>query len=240
VGLPLVLKLGMPHFQALLSGAYAMDQHFCHQPFLQNIPVLLALLGVWQINFFNRQTLAIMPYEDGLQYLPAYLQQLEMESNGKSVDREGVPLTYATAPVIWGGVGCNGQHAFMQLLHQGTQIIPVDFWVGTEANSEFAAQHQLLMASCLSQSQALMEGCYLDLTPHKKNPLAKYKQCMGNRPSTTLFYPKLTPEVLGTLIALYEHKVFVQGVLWNINSFDQWGVELAKGLTREKLNQQKS
>jgi glucose-6-phosphate isomerase len=231
VGLPIALSLGMARFREFLAGAHAIDNHFIQQPFSENVPVLMGLIGIWNINFWNNGTQAIIPYDDGLRQFPDYLQQLEMESNGKSVsalvgrmseETENL-VSYATAPIIWGGVGCNGQHAYMQLLHQGTQIIPVDFLIHVKGDEHFQEHHHLLLASCLSQSKALMEG-------ERSSSLAK--QCLGNRPSSTLMYPKLTPEVLGSLIALYEHKVFVQGVLWGINSFDQWGVELGKKLVK--------
>ncbi len=200
------------------------------------MPVLMALLSVWNINFEQYATQAIMPYEDGLHRLPDYLQQLEMESNGKKAHKVSGFVSNATAPVIWGGVGCNGQHAYMQLLHQGTQIIPVDFLVAALGQPEFEKHQQLLLASCFSQSKALMEGTGERIQPHlKTDRLQDAKQCFGNRPSNTLVFSKITPQVLGSLIALYEHKVFVQGVLWGINSFDQWGVELGKTLVKKIL-----
>jgi glucose-6-phosphate isomerase len=236
VGLPIALLLGMSHFRDFLSGAYAMDQHFYSAPLAQNMPVLMALLGIWNINFWECATQAIMPYDDGLRRLPDYLQQLEMESNGKKAHQVSGFVSNATAPVIWGGVGCNGQHAYMQLLHQGTQIIPVDFLVAALGHPAFEEDQQLLVTSCFSQSKALMEGTVENLDPNLiKDPLRDAKQCFGNRPSNTLVFSKLTPTVLGSLIALYEHKVFVQGVLWGVNSFDQWGVELGKTLIKEIL-----
>lgn len=227
VGLSIALLLGMSHFKALLAGAHEMDTHFYSAPFLQNMPVLMGLLGIWNINFEEYLTQAVIPYEDGLGLLPDYLQQLEMESNGKKAHQVSGFVPNTTAPVIWGGVGCNGQHAYMQLLHQGTQIIPVDFLVAAMGHPEFEAHHRLLMASCFSQSKALMEGTEENIDLNK--------QCFGNRPSNTIVFSKLTPKVLGSLIALYEHKVFVQGVLWGINSFDQWGVELGKTLVKKIL-----
>ncbi len=225
VGLPIALLIGMQNFKDFLAGAHEMDRHFHNAPFLENMPVLMALLGIWNINFWDCHTLAIIPYADGLKQFPDYLQQLEMESNGKKAAEKTGFVEHHTAPVIWGGVGCNGQHAYMQLLHQGTQIIPVDFLMATEAYPGFEAQHTLLVASCLSQSKALMEGNGHGI---QSDPLNDAKRCLGDRPSSTLLYPKLTPFVLGSLIALYEHKVFAQGVIWGINSFDQWGVELGK------------
>jgi len=234
VGLPIALFLGMAHFRDFLSGAHAIDQHFQTTPFDKNMPVLMALLGIWNINFEAYTTQAIIPYEDGLRRLPDYLQQLEMESNGKKAHQVSGFVSHATAPVIWGGVGCNGQHAYMQLLHQGTQIIPVDFLVAGQGHPDFKEHHQLLVASCLSQSKALMEGTKENSDPNvTKDHLSDAKQCFGNRPSNTLVFSQLTPKVLGALIAVYEHKVFVQSVLWEINAFDQWGVELGKTLIKE-------
>lgn len=227
VGLPIALLLGINGFKEFLLGAYEVDQHFKTAPFEKNMPVVMALLGIWNINFENCRTHAVIPYEDGLRRLPDYLQQLEMESNGKKAHKVSGFVPHNTAPVIWGGVGCNGQHAYMQLLHQGTQIIPVDFLVAAEGHVDFAEHHRLLVASCLSQSKALMEGTL--------GVADDAKQCFGNRPSNTLIFSKLTPKVLGSLIALYEHKVFVQGVIWEINSFDQWGVELGKSLIKQIL-----
>lgn len=236
VGLPIALLLGMSQFREFLAGAHAMDTHFRTAPFLRNMPVLMALIGIWNINFLGFGTLAVMPYEDGLEQLPAYLQQLEMESNGKcppfKTESDRFMHTY-TAPIIWGGVGCNGQHAYLQWLHQGSQIAPVDFLIGMQSPLGFEAQHQLLVASCLSQSKALMEGNARTIKP--EDSLLEAKRCAGNRPSSTLAYSALTPYSLGALLALYEHKVFVQGVLWGINSFDQWGVELGKKCVKEIL-----
>ncbi len=233
VGLPIALLLGGDHFKDFLAGANAMDEHFRFAPFLSNMPVLMALLGIWNINFWDCRTHAIIAYDDGLRQFPDYLQQLEMESNGKKAAKENGFVDHATAPIIWGGVGCNGQHAYMQLLHQGTQIVPVDFLIAAVGHSGFEEHHRLLMASCLSQSKALMEGNQPEMSGF--DPLNDAKQCFGNRPSNTLVYSKLTPRILGSLIALYEHKVFVQGVIWGINSFDQWGVELGKKLVKEIL-----
>lgn len=226
VGLPIALSIGMNNFKRVLAGAHAMDQHFYTAEFSKNIPVMQALIGIWNINFLNYNTLAIQPYADGLQLLPAYLQQLEMESNGKSAGNSGALVDYQTAPVIWGGVGCNGQHAYMQMLHQGTQVVPVDFLVARRSHNEPQDLQQLLIASCLGQSQALMTG--------RQDPLY-YKICPGNRPSTTLVFDIITPEVIGALIAMYEHKVFVQGTIWQIQPFDQWGVQLGKDLITDVL-----
>lgn len=226
VGLSIALYIGMENFQRLLHGAHAMDQHFSTAPFAENIPVLQALIGVWNINFNNHLSLCIQPYADGLQLLPSYLQQLEMESNGKSAANSGGMVNYQTAPVIWGGVGCNSQHAYMQMLHQGTQVVPVDFLVARRNHAGNTELQQLLVASCLGQSQALMNG---------RGNAESYKVCPGNRPSTTFMFDALTPETVGKLIALYEHKVFVQGVIWQIQSFDQWGVQLGKDLIKDAL-----
>jgi glucose-6-phosphate isomerase len=216
VGLPVAIAIGMDRFEELLAGARAMDEHFLNAPLETNMPVLLALLGIWYANFFGAQTHAVLPYAEALRELPAYLQQLEMESNGKGVDRDGHPLDYATAPVIWGAAGTNSQHAFHQLLHQGTHLIPCDFLVpgaGTGAAAENA----------LAQAAALMAG---------KEAAEPHRRFDGNRPSSTLMFKALDPHTLGQVLALYEHKVFVQGIIWNINSFDQWGVELGKDIAR--------
>ena len=228
VGLPIAIKLGMENFKKFLNGAYRLDQHFINTDFANNLPILLALIGIWNINFMQYKSLAIMPYLDSLEYFPSYLQQVEMESNGKTIDLQNNYLDYDTSPVIWGGVGCNGQHSYMQMLHQGSQIVPVDFLVATR-KSDF------LFANCLAQSQALMQGT------SDSTKLEKFKHCNGNRPNTIILFSELTPEILGALIALYEHKVFVQGIMWNINSFDQFGVELGKKLANKfilKLEQQ--
>ncbi|HSX19854.1 MAG TPA: glucose-6-phosphate isomerase [Gammaproteobacteria bacterium] len=226
VGLPVALTIGMENFKRLLHGAHMVDQHFATAPLAQNMPVLLGLLGIWNINFRQHATLCIQPYADGLQLLPAYLQQLEMESNGKSVANSGETVNYQTAPVIWGGVGCNGQHAYMQMLHQGTQVVPVDFLVARRAHAQNQELQQVLVASCLGQSQALMSG---------RTTKESYKACAGNKPSTTIMFDIITPEIIGKIIALYEHKVYVQGVIWQIQSFDQWGVQLGKDLIKDIL-----
>lgn len=238
IGLAIAIAIGMDNFKELLAGAHAMDEHFRKSEFKQNMPVILALLGIWNTNFFNIKTQAIIPYDQYLELLPAYLQQLEMESNGKSVSLDGKKLTYATAPVIWGAVGTNGQHAFHQLLLQGTQIIPVDFIIAANTHNPIGDHHLLLMANCLAQSQALMRGKNREevfaelikqgLTDDEAKKLTPHKIIPGNVPNNTIMMQQLTPATLGALLALYEHKVFVQGVIWNINSFDQWGVELGK------------
>ncbi len=226
VGLPVALAAGMDAFEELLEGARAMDAHFRNEPLERNMPVVLALLEIWCVNFFGTQTRAVIPYSEDLRDLPAYLQQLEMESNGKRVDRDGNEADYATAPVVWGAAGTPSQHSFHQLLHQGTRQIPVDFIVVGHDGKPSAAQ-AALAANALAQSAALAFGAPAPGAPHKTLP--------GNRPSSTLVLKDLTPRSLGALIALYEHKVFAEGVIWNLNSFDQWGVEHGKNLARALL-----
>ena len=222
VGLPVALAAGMDAFEDLLSGARAMDAHFRTEPLERNLPVLLALLEIWYVNFFGAQTRAVIPYSEDLRDLPAYLQQLEMESNGKRVDRDGNEVDYDTAPVVWGAPGTPSQHSFHQLLHQGTRLIPVDFIVAGEANP--SAAQAALATNALAQAAALAFGNPAPGAPHRALP--------GNRPSSTLLLDRLAPRDLGGLIAMYEHKVFVEGVIWNLNSFDQWGVEHGKALAR--------
>lgn len=246
IGLPIALAIGMSNFKELLSGAYSMDQHFQSAPFEQNMPVLLALLGVWYGNFWGAQSHAILPYDHYLRNITKHLQQLDMESNGKSVRQDGTPVSTDTGPVIWGGVGCNGQHAYHQLLHQGTQLIPADFIVPVVSFNPVADHHQWLYANCLSQSQALMLGktraeAEAELrdkgaSEEEVQKLASHKVIPGNRPSNTLVVERISPRRLGALAALYEHKVFVQSVVWGINAFDQWGVELGKELGKGVYN----
>ena len=246
IGLPIALAIGMSNFKELLSGAYTMDQHFQSAPFEQNMPVLLALLGVWYGNFWGAQSHAILPYDHYLRNITKHLQQLDMESNGKSVRQDGTPVSTDTGPVIWGGVGCNGQHAYHQLLHQGTQLIPADFIVPIVSFNPVADHHQWLYANCLSQSQALMLGKTRaeaeaelrdkGLSEDEVQKLAPHKVIPGNRPSNTLVVERISPRRLGALVALYEHKVFVQSVIWGINAFDQWGVELGKELGKGVYN----
>lgn len=240
IGLPLMLTIGHENFRQLLLGAYEMDCHFKTAPFEKNMPVIMGLLGVWYNNFFNAQSHAILPYDHYLSGFPAHIQQLDMESNGKSVDTHGRKINYQAGPIIWGGVGSNGQHAYHQLLHQGTQFAPCDFILPLMTHNPVDSFHSLLVSNCLSQSQALMKGKTLEeaetelaekgLSNEDIAVLAPQKVIPGNRPSNTLFFDKLTPKVVGALIALYEHKVFVQGQIWGVNSFDQWGVELGKTL----------
>ncbi|UTW06000.1 glucose-6-phosphate isomerase [Pseudomonas benzenivorans] len=240
IGLPIAMSIGMSNFKELLSGAYRMDEHFQSAPFEQNMPVLLALLGIWYGNFWGAQTQAILPYDHYLRNITKHLQQLDMESNGKRVLQDGRPVPCATGPVIWGGVGCNGQHAYHQLLHQGTALIPADFIVPVVSYNPVADHHQWLYANCLSQSQALMRGKTQaeaeaelrakGLDEDEVQRLAPHKVIPGNRPSNTLVMERVSPRRLGALVALYEHKVFAQSAIWGINAFDQWGVELGKEL----------
>ena len=243
IGLPIALAIGMSNFKDLLAGAYAMDQHFTSAPFEENMPVLLGLLGVWYGNFWGATSHAILPYDHHLRNFVKHLQQLDMESNGKSVRQDGSPVSMETGPVIWGGVGCNGQHAYHQLLHQGTQLIPGDFIVPVVSHNPVADHQQWLYANCLSQSQALMLGKTREeaeaelrekgLGEAEIAKLAPHKVIPGNRPSNTLVLERISPRRLGALVALYEHKVFVQSVIWGINCFDQWGVELGKELGKD-------
>ncbi len=240
IGLSIALAVGWDNFEALLNGAHAMDTHFQDAPLEQNMPVVMALLGVWYNNFWDADTYAVFPYDQRLALMPAFLQQLDMESNGKSVTRANRPVDYKTGPIMWGAPGTNGQHAFFELLHQGTQFVPADFLIAVENSMPLADQHEWLIANCLAQTEALLVGKTqavaqaeliaqgLPLT--EAEVLAPHKVFEGNRPSNTLLYQRLDPRTLGMLIALYEHKVFVQGVIWQINSFDQWGVELGKQL----------
>ena len=240
IGLPLMLTIGHENFRQLLQGAYEMDCHFKTAPFEKNMPVIMGMLGVWYVNFFDAQSHAILPYDHYLRGLPAHIQQLDMESNGKSVNVHGIKLDYQAGPIIWGGVGSNGQHAYHQLLHQGTQFAPCDFIMPLMTHNPVNQFHELLVSNCLSQSQALMQGKSLEeaqseladagYSGAELDVLAAQKEIPGNRPSNTLYFDKATPKVVGALIALYEHKVFVQGQIWGVNSFDQWGVELGKQL----------
>ncbi len=222
VGLPVALAVGMDAFEELLDGARSMDAHFRNEPPGRNLPVVLALLEIWYVNFFGAQTRAVIPYSEDLRELPAYLQQLEMESNGKRVDRDGNEVDYATAPIVWGASGTPSQHSFHQLLHQGTRLVPVDFIVAAEATR--SAARTALAANALAQAAALAFGRPAPDAPHKALP--------GNRPSSMIVLKRLAPRALGELIAMYEHKVFVEGIVWNVNSFDQWGVEHGKTLAR--------
>ena len=246
VGLPLAISIGMSGFERLLAGAQAMDRHFCETPLQDNLPVLLALLGIWNTNFLGAHTSAIVPYNESLRHLPGYLQQLEMESNGKTVNRDGQPLTCPANPIVWGEIGANGQHAFFQLLHQGGWLVPCDFIATALSDYPLPGHQAPLLANCFAQSAALAFGKTEDearselleasgLSAAQRDALLPHKVFAGNQPSTTLLLPRLDPYHLGLLLALYEHKVFVQGVIWGINSFDQWGVELGKQLASRVL-----
>jgi len=232
IGLSLVLAIGPEGFREFLGGFHDIDQHFRHAPLDRNAPVLLALLGIWYGDFFGAQSHAVIPYSQRLAQFPAYLQQLEMESNGKSVALDGTPLDVQTSPIVWGSAGTNGQHAYFQLLHQGTPLVPVDFIGFAEPNGEPDHHHDLLIANMFAQAEALAFGKTADEVRNDgvAERLVAHKVFPGDRPSTTILGSKLTPRALGQLVSLYEHKVFTQGVIWNVNSFDQWGVELGKVL----------
>ncbi|MEZ5453985.1 MAG: glucose-6-phosphate isomerase [Thiothrix sp.] len=233
IGLSIVLAVGADHFAALLGGAHDMDNHFRSAPLEQNMPVILAMLGVWYSNFFGAESQAVLPYDHYLRSLPLYLQQADMESNGKSVDRDGNTVDYSTGPIIWGTTGINGQHAFYQLIHQGTRLIPADFIISATAPTGLHEHHDILMANFLAQTEALMHGRTLEETIANGVPApVAPKVFAGNHPSNALLLDALTPHSLGMLIALYEHKIFVQGIVWNLNSYDQWGVELGKQLAK--------
>ncbi len=231
MGLPIALVIGGEHFEQFLAGAHAMDVHFRHSPLDQNMPVLLGLLGIWYNNFFNTQSHVILPYDYLLQLLPDYLQQLVMESNGKCWQHDGNAVVGKTSAVLWGKSGLIGQHSFYQLLHQGTHMVPADFIVCAKSRHDYEHHHQLVLANCFAQSQALMVGTQTE----PQNIFEQQKYIPGNRPSNTLVLDELTPYTLGALLALYEHKVFTQSVIWNINPFDQWSVELGKQLSSELL-----
>ncbi len=245
IGLPISLALGFDNFKGLLEGAYAMDKHFKTAPKEQNLPVLLAVLGVWYRNFFDAQSQVLLPYYHYLRGLPAYVQQLDMESNGKLVTQAGEAIDYETGPIIWGSEGTNGQHSFHQLIHQGHGVIPVDFLMPLNVPNQDDTHHAMLASNCFGQAQALMQGktfedCYADLNGKglddaEQTRLAQHKTMPGNKPSNTILFEKLDPFTLGALVAMYEHKVFVQGVIWQLNSFDQWGVELGKVLGNQVL-----
>ncbi len=240
IGLPIALAVGMERFDELLSGAHDMDQHFREAPLESNMPVIMALIGIWYRDFLGASSYAVLPYDQHLHRFPAYLQQADMESNGKFVRRDGSRVDYATGPVLWGEPGTNGQHAFYQLIHQGTELVPCDFLAGAESQTPLGDHQEKLLANFLAQTEALMRG----RTEHEARAelsgqglsgdalerLVPHKVFEGNRPTNSIVYRRLTPRTLGRLIALYEHKIFVQGVIWNINSFDQWGVELGKQL----------
>jgi len=234
IGLSTMIAIGPDHFRQMLAGFRAMDEHFRTAPFERNLPVLMGLLTVWYADFFGAQTVAVLPYDQYLKRFPAYLQQLTMESNGKSVDLEGHRVNYETAPIFWGEPGTNGQHSFYQLIHQGTRLIPCDFIGFDQTLNPLGNHHDLLMANVFAQTEALAFGKTPEQVKAEGNPdwLVPHRTFEGNRPSNTLLAERLTPEMLGKLVALYEHSVFTQGTIWNINSFDQWGVELGKALAQ--------
>jgi glucose-6-phosphate isomerase len=250
IGLSIALYTGFDNFEKLLEGGYSADVHFRSTPFEQNIPVVLALLGIWYQNFFGSKTHAIIAYDQYLEFFTDFLQQLDMESNGKYIERNGDEIDYQTGVVVWGKPGTNAQHSFFQLIHQGTQMIPTDFLAPVQPLNSVGDHHDKLIANFLAQTEALMKGKTeaearneleaVDLTGKQINELLPHKVFKGNKPTNTIFYQKLTPENLGRIIAIYEHKVFVQGIIWNINSFDQWGVELGKQLAKAILPELKN
>jgi glucose-6-phosphate isomerase len=246
IGLSIATVIGMDHFEELLAGAYEVDEHFRAAPLRENIPVIMAALGVWYHNFFGASSHAVVPYDQSLHRFPAYLQQADMESNGKSASRDGAIISdYTTGPIVWGEPGTNAQHAFFQLLHQGTHLIPCDFIVAAQSHNPIAPHQDILVANCIAQAEAMMRGKTANearreleqsgLSEERVTALVAHKTFPGNRPSSTLMVERLTPRALGRLVALYEHKIFVQGVIWNIYSFDQWGVELGKQLANVVL-----
>ena len=245
IGLSIALFIGMDNFEELLTGAFEMDQHFRNEPFEKNIPVMLGLLGIWYNNFFGAETQAIIPYDQYLHRFAAYFQQGDMESNGKRVTKEGREVGYSTGPIIWGEPGTNGQHAFFQLIHQGTRLIPTDFLAPVESQNPIGEHHSILLSNFFAQTEALMKGKTEDeakaeleasgIQGEALDRLLPHKIFQGNRPTNSIVFKRLTPRTLGSLIAMYEHKIFVQGIVWNINSFDQWGVELGKQLAKKIL-----
>jgi glucose-6-phosphate isomerase len=245
IGLSIACYIGFEHFEALLQGAFEMDDHFKNAPLEKNIPVTLALIGIWYNNFFGAQTEAILPYDQYMHRFPAYFQQGNMESNGKCVDRKGEKLGYQSGPVIWGEPGTNGQHAFYQLIHQGTKLIPADFLAPVTSQNPIGDHHRILLSNFFAQTEALLNGKNKEQVVEELKKEGKgddeieklwpQKIFEGNRPTNSILFKKLTPRTLGSLIAMYEHKIFVQGVIWNIFSFDQWGVELGKQLAKKIL-----
>lgn len=245
IGLSIALYIGMNNFEELLLGGYLLDFHFRHTDFSQNLPVIMAMIGIWYTNFMHAESHAVIPYDSYLEKFPAFLQQLDMESNGKSVDKDGNKIKYHTGPIVWGQVGTNAQHSFFQLIHQGTRLIPVDFLAPVVNSNPKANHHPMLLSNFFAQTEALMKGKTIQ-EAHKElkdtgytedhiELLVQHKVFQGNKPTNTILYKKLTPKTLGILIALYEQKVFVQGAIWNVNSFDQWGVELGKQLANKIL-----
>ncbi len=245
IGLSIALYVGMDRFEELLQGGYDMDVHFRTAPLERNMPVVLAMLGVWYRNFHDAASIALLPYDQSLEYFTAYFQQADMESNGKRVDRQGQPVDYATGPILWGGTGTNGQHAYYQLIHQGTQMIPADFIAPATSHYPLGEHHATLLSNFFAQTEALMKGKTADearaelqaagMEPAAVEALVPHKVFAGNKPTNSILFERLTPRTLGRLIALYEHKIFVQGVVWNVNSYDQWGVELGKQLAAHIL-----
>jgi len=245
IGLPIACTLGFEHFHELLEGGHAMDRHFIETPMHRNIPVILALIGIWYTDFFGTATEAILPYDQYMHRFAAYFQQGNMESNGKCVDRNGREVNYQTGPIIWGEPGTNGQHAFYQLIHQGTRLVPCDFLAPALSHNPMGEHHAILLSNFFAQTEALMKGKTRDevtvelramgLGEKEVRKLAPFKVFKGNRPTNSILFRKLTPRTLGSLIAMYEHKIFVQGIIWNIYSFDQWGVELGKELAKKIL-----
>jgi glucose-6-phosphate isomerase len=239
IGLSTMLAVGPSHFRALLDGFHEMDEHFRTAPFDRNLPVLMGLLAVWYNNFFGAQTVAVLPYEQYLKRFPAYLQQLTMESNGKHVTLDGTAVDYDTGPIYWGEPGTNGQHSFYQLIHQGTRLIPCDFIAFGQSLNPLGRHHDLLVANVFAQTEALAFGKTANEVKAEGTPdwLVPHRLFEGNRPSNTLLLERLTPSALGKLVALYEHSVFTQGTIWQIDSFDQWGVELGKALAQRIIPQ---
>ena len=246
IGLPIALTIGYDNYRELLQGAFEMDEHFQNAPIEQNLPMILALLGVWYVNFFDAQSHVLLPYYHYLRGFPAYVQQLDMESNGKRISGTHTQIDYATGPIIWGSEGTNGQHSFHQLIHQGTVLVPADFMLPLKVPNQDDIHHAMLASNCFGQTQALMQGktfeeCKADLTSKGLDDvtlesLATHKTMPGNKPSNTLLFNQVDPKTLGALVAMYEHKVFVQGAIWGVNSFDQWGVELGKELGNQVLD----
>jgi glucose-6-phosphate isomerase len=242
IGLSIALFVGMDHFEEMLTGGHLMDEHFRTAPVEKSLPAVLGLLGIWYNNFFGAQTHAILPYDQYMHRFPAYFQQGDMESNGKSVTRDGQPCAWSTGPIIWGEPGTNGQHAFYQLIHQGTKLVPCDFLAPVETLNPLGGHHEILLSNFFAQTEALMKGKTAEevraelqgskLSPEALEKLVPQKMFAGNKPTNSVLFQRLTPRALGSLIALYEHKIFTQGVIWNINSFDQWGVELGKQLAK--------
>ncbi len=245
IGLAIALYIGMKNFESMLAGAHEMDEHFRTAPLDKNMPVMLALLGIWHNNFFGAQTHAILPYDQYLHRFPAYFQQGDMESNGKRVNRQGDLVGYSTGPIVWGEPGTNGQHAFYQLIHQGSKLVPADFLAPINSQNPLGRHHEILLSNFFAQTEALMKGKTEDearaeilaggMDPEAAERLLPHKIFEGNRPTNSILFNKLDPKTLGALVALYEHKIFVQGIVWNINSYDQWGVELGKQLAKAIL-----